>query len=271
MPPARERWYRAARRILIGDDGRPLYFAVLQDSTAEHAARERADRSVRELDDWFDLSPVGMVLFDDSGLLVRTNPAFEALVGSVPVSLAEGDAGPARACSPGGEGGALQSLQTGRAADRVARLGARPAARRCAGCARSCAATRAPAASAATWRSSRTAASRRSATWRSMQIGAMMDTAGVGIATFEESSGWVRQRSRVGRPARRRRCCRAISRDIVAPESLPEYERLQQALQPHRARRGALSRQPSGARPALAAHAGRAGDAGLGQEARRRW
>ena len=33
-----------------------------------------------------------------------------------------------------------------------------------------------------------------------MQIGAMMDTAGVGLATFQESSGWVRQRQ-----ARRRR------------------------------------------------------------------
>ena len=39
-----------------------------------------------------------------------------------------------------------------------------------------------------------------------MQIGAMMDTAGVGIATFEESSGWVRQQPPAA--ARRRRCCR---------------------------------------------------------------
>ena len=99
-----QRWYRAARRILIGEDGRPLYFAVLQDTTSEHAARERADRSVRELDDWFDLSPVGMVLFDDSGLLVRTNPAFDQMAGSVPVSLAEGDPGLALrvAVRPGG-------------------------------------------------------------------------------------------------------------------------------------------------------------------------
>ena len=29
-----------------------------------------------------------------------------------------------------------------------------------------------------------------------MQIGALMDTAGVGLATFQESSGWVRQRIR---------------------------------------------------------------------------
>ena len=31
-----------------------------------------------------------------------------------------------------------------------------------------------------------------------LQIGALMDTAGVGIATFEESSGWVRQRGGSG-------------------------------------------------------------------------
>ena len=77
-----------------GEDGAPLYLAVLQDTTSEHAARDRADRSVRELDDWFDLSPVGMVLFDDSGLLVRTNPAFDEMAGGVPVSLAEGEPEP---------------------------------------------------------------------------------------------------------------------------------------------------------------------------------
>jgi PAS domain S-box-containing protein len=41
-----QRWYRAARRVLEGEGGRPLYFAVLQDTTSEHPARERADRSV---------------------------------------------------------------------------------------------------------------------------------------------------------------------------------------------------------------------------------
>ncbi|MEP7298384.1 MAG: PAS domain S-box protein, partial [Burkholderiales bacterium] len=58
----RERRYRAARRTLVDETGHHLYLAVLQDTTAEHLARERADRSLRELDDWFDLSPVGMVL-----------------------------------------------------------------------------------------------------------------------------------------------------------------------------------------------------------------
>ena len=87
----RERWFRAARRRFTDPQGRTLLLVVMQDSTAEHAARERADRSARELDQWFDLSPVGMVLFDERGLLVRSNPAFEALVGSVPVTLPDAD------------------------------------------------------------------------------------------------------------------------------------------------------------------------------------
>ncbi|TXC65603.1 PAS domain S-box protein [Piscinibacter aquaticus] len=87
----RERWYRAARRRVTDAQGRTLLLVIMQDSTAEHAARERADRSARELDQWFDLSPVGMVLFDERGLVVRSNPAFEALVGSVPVTLPEAD------------------------------------------------------------------------------------------------------------------------------------------------------------------------------------
>ncbi|MFG5406913.1 PAS domain S-box protein [Piscinibacter sakaiensis] len=70
-----------------------------------------------------------------------------------------------------------------------------------------------------------------------MQIGALMDTAGVGLATFQESSGWVRQRIRppaelpAGAPSKPvSAALQSISRDIVAPESMPEYERLQHAL-----------------------------------------
>src|SRR5262249_7483598 len=64
------RWSRAARSEWRDARGQPLRLVLMQDSTAEHAARERADRSARELDDWFELSPVGMVLFDEAGLLV---------------------------------------------------------------------------------------------------------------------------------------------------------------------------------------------------------
>ena len=85
----RERWFRASMQVLTDPRAGTAYLSVLQDSTAEHVARERADRSALELDDWFGLSPVGMVLFDESGLLVRTNPAFEALVGTAPALMSQ--------------------------------------------------------------------------------------------------------------------------------------------------------------------------------------
>jgi PAS domain S-box-containing protein len=219
------RWYRAARRVLAGEGGAPLYFAVLQDTTSEHAARERADRSVRELDDWFDLSPVGMVLFDDSGLLVRTNPAFDQMAGRVPVSLADGDPDLARLLA-WGEGGALETLKPGsRPIESQGWIAAGGALRRL----------------RAIVRCYRTASGERrymgivedrsveeERDLARVQIGAMMDTAGVGIATFEESSGWVRQRPQPGGSSSA--MLQNINREIVAPESIAEYERLQLAL-----------------------------------------
>jgi PAS domain S-box-containing protein len=218
------RWFRAARHVLADEAGDPLYLAILQDTTTEHAARERADRSVRELDNWFDLSPIGMVLFDDSGLLVRTNPAFDELAGGVPVSLADGAPSLARLLS-WGEGGALEQLRSGSRPIETQGWVAQPAggARRL----------------RAIVRCYRTASGERrymgivedrsveeERDLAHLQIGALMDTAGVGIATFEESSGWVRQRS--GSPASA--VPQNISRDIVSPESLAEFERLQLAL-----------------------------------------
>jgi len=221
-----ERWYRASRRVLEGEGGTPLYFAVLQDTTSEHAARDRADRSVRELDDWFDLSPVGMVLFDDSGLLVRTNPAFDQMAGSVPVSLADGDPDLARLLA-WGEGGALRTLKPGSrpiesqgwisvAGGSLRRLRAIVRCYRTAGGER---------------RYMGIVEDRSVEEERDLarvQIGAMMDTAGVGIATFEESSGWVRHRPQPGGASSA--MLQNINREIVAPESIAEYERLQLAL-----------------------------------------
>ncbi len=224
-----ERWFRAGRRSLTGDDGAPLYLAVLQDTTTEHVARERADRSVRELDDWFDLSPVGMVLFDESGLLVRTNPAFDEIAGDVPVSLADAAPGLAKLLS-WGEGGALERLHP--VSHPIASEGwvARPggAARRL----------------RAFVRCYRTAGGQRrymgivedrsveeERDVAQMQIGALMDTAGVGVATFEESTGWVRQRPSAAAPGSSSSVLQNISRDLVVAESMPEFERLQLALQ----------------------------------------
>jgi PAS domain S-box-containing protein len=82
------RWYRAVTHVVRGDGaGAPWRFSVLQDCTSEHLAREAAERSVAELGHWFDLTPVGMVLFDEDGLIVRANPAVAQLVGELPGSL----------------------------------------------------------------------------------------------------------------------------------------------------------------------------------------
>ena len=224
----RERRYRVARRTLRGDDGEALYLAVLQDATAEHLASERADRSLRELDDWFDLSPVGMVLFDASGLLLRTNPAFDTLAGAVPVALADAPAGLQQLLA-WADGEVSAELLCGAA--ELQRQGSLTDA------------ARGPRLLRSVVRGYNTAGGQRrymavvedrsveeERDLAQMQIGALMDTAGVGLATFQESSGWVSQ----GRAPRGEHAGSAalesIGRDIVAAESLPEFEKLQAAL-----------------------------------------
>ncbi|MFN3415168.1 MAG: PAS domain S-box protein [Caldimonas sp.] len=84
------RWYRAVTHVIRSTaPGAPWCFSVLQDCTSEILAREMAERSAAELDHWFDLSPVGMMLFDEDGLVVRSNPALAQLVGELPASLAD--------------------------------------------------------------------------------------------------------------------------------------------------------------------------------------
>ena len=229
----RERWFRVARRVLGGADGRTWYVALMQDLTAERAARERADRSLRELDDWFDLSPSGMVLFDHAGLLVRTNPAFDALVGRVPVMLKEAPAS-LRQLLGWEDGAPLEVLASGAAP--IERQGWIPLpggeVRRLRAIVRGYTGAGGPRRYMAVVEDRSVEEERDLA---QMQIGALMDTAGVGLATFQESSGWVRRQQAPGAKAGGAApgpsaALQSISRDIVAAESLPEYEKLQAAL-----------------------------------------
>ncbi len=226
----RERWFRGTRRRVTDEQGRTLLLVVMQDSTAEHAARERADRSAREIDHWFDLSTVGMVLFDERGLLVRSNPAFEALVGSVPVLLSEA-------------GDTLRELLCweGDAVAPQLRPGAPPLERQVwmprpdAAPLRLRSIVRCYKVPGGAPRYMAVVEDRSIEEERDLaqvQIGAMMDTAGVGLATFAESYGWLRQRQSRGgsAPAAGASALQAIGRDVVLPESIPEYERLQRAL-----------------------------------------
>ncbi len=231
----RERSFRIARRILVGEDGQAAHLALLQDTTAERVARERADRSVRELDDWFDLSPVGMVLFDHSGLLVRTNPAFDALVRRVPVQLKDAPSSLQQLLAWDGEA-PLAQLQPGSAPLECQGWIGPPGGemRRLRGVVR-CYKTAGGQRRYMAVVEDRSIEEERDLA--QMQIGALMDTAGVGLATFQESSGWVRQRQQgaaaggSAAPASASSAAlQSISRDMVAPESLAEYEKLQTAL-----------------------------------------
>ena len=226
----RLRQYRVARRMLAADDGRFVLLAVLQDVTAEHIARERADHTVREIDDWFELSPVGMVLFDASGLLVRTNPAFDALAGAAPVSLVDAPAGlrellawgDAAAPEPGGAPVRREGVLT-------------PADGALAGSARRLRSVVRCHETAYGQRRYMAIVEDRSIEEErdlaQVQVGALIDAAGVGIATFQESRGWVRSGAAASAGAGSAAAAlEGIGRDLVLPESLPDFERLQAAL-----------------------------------------
>lgn len=229
----RERRYRVARRTLVDEAGKPLYLGVLQDTTAEHVARERADRSLRELDDWFELSPVGMVLFDERGLLLRSNPSFDALAGPVPVSLAEAPSGLRELLGWSASGvlaqlepGALPVQQQGWVAPPGANARLLRAALRC---------YRAVGGQRRYMAILEDRSAEEERDLAQSQIGALMDTAGVGLATFQESSGWMqpahgsRSAELDGAPGSAA-ALHSIGREIVVPESVPAFERLQTAL-----------------------------------------
>ncbi|WP_077035400.1 PAS domain S-box protein [Pelomonas sp. KK5] len=68
------------------------------------------------------------------------------------------------------------------------------------------------------------------------QLDALMDTAGVGLATFQQDAGWLRPPpgasggSGGGGGNSALASLQGVGRDIVEPASMPEFERLQQAL-----------------------------------------
>jgi PAS domain S-box-containing protein len=250
----RERWFRASSQVLVDPRAGTAYLSVLQDSTAEHVARERADRSALELDDWFVLSPVGMVLFDEAGLVVRTNPTFDALVGTTPTLMSQAPAALQELLAWVPEN--LAQSTSGGAPSPLLQVGAKPVVTRGwlphpqGGQRRLQASMRCFLTPLGQRRFMGVVEDRSMEEERDLaqvQIGALMHTAGVGLATFAETTGWVRQRSSgsasgeasavsgaSAAPADKKVATNAalqsISRDIVLPSSLPEYERLQNAL-----------------------------------------
>lgn len=168
-------------------DGSDLTLALLQDHSTEQAARERAERMQTEIEQWLDLCPLPALMLDDQGLLLRTNAAFARLARRLcpqpPASLQD--------LPP--DWSALLSGPVPESGTEVHReaLVAEPQGRP---------------------RWMRLRARRLSGPWdrprlllmledrsrdqalelAQLQLQALMDTAGVGLATFQPDVGWLR-------------------------------------------------------------------------------
>ena len=228
-----ERWFTLVTKNIAGADAAPLWLSMLQDVTAEQLARDQLRRAQDELLRWFELARTGMLVYDDSGLIVRSNAAFEALVDRVPVLLS--DAAPELQALLGWSGGAPRAeLAPGAPALEVQATVTAGGGRK-----------RRLAARLAGWHDEqgvrrvmavvedRSAEDERDLA--RLEIGMLMDTASVGVATYDPSRGWLMPERADAAPAAQRprrgsSGLQGINRELVEPDSLPEYERLQRAL-----------------------------------------
>jgi hypothetical protein len=219
-------WLRGVRHIALTQDGRRLLLTLLQDGSAEQAARELAERAARELDHWFDLSPLGLALFDDGGLVLRANLVFETMVGQPLVELRE--AGPALHQLLHWSGSRIElDLEPGGVW--IASEGALPPG-----------ADGAPRWVRAHLRCQEVRAGQRrymclledcnaeqERDLLRQQLAALVDTARVGLASFRSAQTVFRSNQD---DLQRSGALQGIRRELVVPASLPEFERLQRAL-----------------------------------------
>ena len=232
----REHWFSCAMTPLLAGDGRPLWLTLWHEVTGEVWARSQARRAESELAQWFELSGTGMLVYDGGGLIVRCNAAFEALVELVPevmgaalpelqALLAWRDGALAPELQPGGpalERQALLPLPDGRRRRLSARLACHVDDN---GQRRVMAVVQ-----------DRSAEDDRDLA--QLEMGMLMDTASIGVATYDPTRGWLapersQQRGGGASAAAEPRVSGAllgIGRELVEPESLPEFERLQRAL-----------------------------------------
>jgi PAS domain S-box-containing protein len=217
--------------------GRPSALLVLlHEDTAGHEAHERARRADDEIARWFDLSPVGMLVYDSRGLVLRSNAAFETLVGRMPAALDDAVPDVQRLLGwvPTATGGMLEPALAA-AEDAVERQTVLPGPQ---GRRRVCARlARQPG-----WPDQtrimavvhdRSAEDERDRAHRELAL--LMDSGSIGVSTFDPAQGWLQPppagaASEPDGEVTQASALVGVGRDSVLPESRPDYDRLLQAL-----------------------------------------
>ena len=238
----RLRRFDAVPRWGTADDGEPLLLSLLHECGVGGASNE-GRAALASPDAWFDLSPVGMLLYDQGGRVLRSNPAFAALAGPPPARLQQ--AAPELAQLLGwADDAPLAALRTDGALVDHQRTLPLPDGRRQRLRARLRASVEAPDGArggAAPGQQVLAVVEDRSVEdeqeLAQLEIGALMDTAGMGVATYEASRGWLPGRpGRSGGEGARTVASglpaglQAIGSEQVEPGSRDEFERLQRAL-----------------------------------------
>ena len=240
----RERWCSCATSRITDGRGGVYWLTLWHEVTAEVVAREQARRAQDELAQWFELSGTGMLVYDESGLIVRCNAALEALIDHVPDELAQAEA--ALQGLLGWQGGALApALVAGAPALETHGLVAlRDGRRRRLSARLVCQATDTGGRRVMAVLQDRSAEDARDLA--QLEMGMLMDTASIGVATYDPARGWLApepahgggdraalgNKGNPGKPptGANSSALMGIHRELVEPASLPEYERLQRAL-----------------------------------------
>jgi PAS domain S-box-containing protein len=236
----------------LGPAGRgPLSLTLWHDMSAEVRAREQARRAQDELGQWFELSGTGMLVYDFSGLILRCNAAFEGLVLQVPDTLAE--ASPELQFLLGWQGTeVLPTMVPGAPpVERQALVPLPGGGRRRLSARLACHAPDPGDPTGALRRVMAVVEDRSAEDDRDLarlEMGMLMDTASIGVATYDPTHGWLAPKQAAGGPTTELQHPAAgqaptpsnamaqpgallgIGRELVEPTSMPEFERLQQAL-----------------------------------------